>query len=103
MGNPISERTVESLSERDSDSDNDNISTEDEDDNQHETEEYAEEEEDDSEIIRAKWLYDGCESMDDIIKRLEGQIEYIKKLKNDGWELIQPVDDDYGFMRQNKA
>lgn len=67
-----------------------------------ESEKSYEEEEDDSEIIRAKWLYDGCKTLDEIIERLEGQIEYINKLKSENWELIDKVNDDYGFMRQKK-
>lgn len=95
MGNPMcAETDPHTYSDSDGES---------EDQNDHNSEGYTEEEEDDSEIIRAKWLFDGCGTMDEIITRLEDQIEYIKKLKNDGWELIQPVNDDYGFMRQNKA
>lgn len=64
--------------------------------------EHTEENEDfdDTEIIRAKWLYDNCSTLDEIIERLHQEIEYIKKLKEDGWKLIEPVNDDYGYIRK---
>lgn len=62
----------------------------------------ASEESEELEIIRAKWLYDDCASLDEIIERLKQEIEHIKQLQRDGWELVDPVSDDYGYMRQNK-
>lgn len=65
-----------------------------------EHEEYEEEDEDNSVIIRAKWSLDGCSTIDEIIERLKQQIEEYKKLKEDGWELRDKIDDDYGFIVQ---
>lgn len=53
-----------------------------------------------SSIIRAKWIFDGAETLDDVIECLKQEIEHIKKLKEEGWELTQPVNDDYGFIKQ---
>lgn len=55
---------------------------------------------DDIEYIRAKWTYDGARTLDEVIDRLHAQIEYIKSLKTEGWELIDEVSDDYGPMRK---
>lgn len=49
-------------------------------------------------IIRAKWSLDGCSTIDEIIDRLKEQIESYKQLKEEGWELREKIDDDYGFM-----
>lgn len=55
---------------------------------------------DDIEYIRAKWTYDGARTLDEVIDRLHAQIEYVKSLQKDGWELIDEVNDDYGPMRK---
>lgn len=53
-----------------------------------------------AEIIRAKWIFDGCKTLDEIVERLEGQIERFKQLKANGWELMHEIDDDYGYIKQ---
>jgi hypothetical protein len=58
------------------------------------------ESEEDTEIIRSKWALDGCASFDQIVARLGSLIEHYRRLKADGWELVNPIDDDYGFIRQ---
>lgn len=60
--------------------------------------ELDEEEYDNSPSIRAKWMLDGCSSIDEIIERLKDQIEHYKQLKEDGWELRDKIDDDWGFL-----
>jgi hypothetical protein len=68
-----------------------------------ESEESQEEEDDeDYEIIRAKWMFDGASTLDEVIAKLERHIEYIKSLKAEGYELTNTIDDDYGFIRQRK-
>ena len=57
-----------------------------------------EEEEEEPYIIRAKWSLDGCATIDEIIERLKQQIEDYKRLKEEGWELKEKIDDDYGFL-----
>lgn len=56
---------------------------------------------DSTEIIRAKWMFDGCETIDDIIAKLSSQIEYYRNLKDEGWYLTGKVDDDYGFIKKD--
>lgn len=63
-----------------------------------ELEREEEEEEEEPYIIRAKWSLDGCATIDEIIERLKQQIEEYKQLKEEGWELKEKIDDDYGFL-----
>lgn len=68
-------------------------------------EEYAEDEESDWDdenhsIIRAKWVIDGAKNLDEVIEKYLEEIEFIKRLKADGWELTDAVDDDYGYMKR---
>lgn len=58
--------------------------------------------EDDIQYLRAKWMFDGAKTLDEVIEKLKDQIEYIKKLKEDGWELTDAVSDDYGPMVQQR-
>jgi len=69
-----------------------------------ETESVTEDEydEDDDQIIRCKWVGDGSRTLDDLITRLHDFAEYVRGLKRDGWELKRTMDDDYGFLRQNR-
>ena len=50
--------------------------------------------------IRAKWQMDGATTLDEAIGKLQNFIEHIKSLKNDGWELVDPINDDWGFIRR---
>lgn len=51
-------------------------------------------------VIYARWIYDEATTLDEVIEKLSHEIEYIKKLKEDGWELTEAVKDDYGFIKQ---
>ena len=53
-------------------------------------------------IIRAKWQMDGATTLDECVTKLLNFIEYIKALKEEGWELQHQVDDDYGFIRRDQ-
>lgn len=53
--------------------------------------------------IRAKWTMDSAKTLDECIERLQNYIKYLAELKEEGWELINPVDDDYGFLRKTSA
>lgn len=65
--------------------------------------EEMEEIEDEDEItIRGKWIFDGSETIDDMIKQLDGVKKYLIDLKNDNFELINTIDDDYGFLRRKE-
>lgn len=50
--------------------------------------------------FRAKWMLDGCRNLDEVIKRLEEEIDYIKELRDDGWELKTMIEDDWGFLHR---
>jgi len=63
-----------------------------------EGDEDEDEEEDEDYIIRAKWQMDGAATLDEAIEKLRDFIEYLDVLKKDGWELRQPVEDDYGYI-----
>lgn len=54
-------------------------------------------------IIRAKWCMDSAKTLDECIEKLHAYISYIQALKQDGWELTQPVEDDYGFIRKQAS
>ena len=51
-------------------------------------------------LIRGKWMLDGCRTLDDVVERLGKEIQYIQQLKDDGWELSTTIDDDYGFIER---
>ena len=48
--------------------------------------------------IRFKWVGDGCQTIDDIIRRLQCLTEWYMQLKQEGWELRETIDDDWGFL-----
>ena len=57
----------------------------------------------DDSIIRAKWQMDGAKTLDEAVTKLQRFIEHLEALKNDGWELTAPIDDDYGFIRKQSV
>ena len=40
-------------------------------------------------------MYDGSNTIDDVIDRLNRQIAYFKKMKKSGWNKIENASDDY--------
>lgn len=60
--------------------------------------EEEEEEEEEHVIVRAKWTIDDAANLDECVEKLEAFIDYLKSLKAMGWELRQPVSDDWGFL-----
>lgn len=69
----------------------------------------TEEEEDDDEstgsddfTLRAKWQMDGARTLDEAIDKLQGFIDFIAALRDEGWRLRRPIDDDYGFLTHDK-
>lgn len=61
-----------------------------------------EEEEEYDEILRMKWIGDGSKNLDELIEKLKQEISFIQRLKEDGYELISPMCDDYGFIKKRK-
>lgn len=52
------------------------------------------------EIIRAKWAMDGAATLQEAAQKLRDQSAYLLELSEQGWELTQPVEDDYGFIEK---
>lgn len=64
-------------------------------------EDYDEDFDDENTItLRCKWTMDGAKTLDEAIDKMYGFIEYLKKLKEDGYEFTQTMDDDWGFLRK---
>jgi hypothetical protein len=57
-----------------------------------------ESEEEENICIRAKWTIDGASTIDEAIEKLNDFIEQLKHLKTEGWDLREPINDDYGFL-----
>ena len=49
-------------------------------------------------IVRGKWVFDGCKSIDEMVEALKEKIAYIEQLKKDGWEVQEVIYDDYAFL-----
>ncbi len=64
------------------------------------TDEDTDEEEIDS--IRMKWCADGSHTLDEVIEKLKNQIAFIQELKEQGYELIQPMMDDWGHIKKQR-
>lgn len=50
---------------------------------------------------RAKWMWDGSESINDMISRTEDKMNELQEMKEDGWDVDPfntPVDDDYAYL-----
>ncbi|KAI7843499.1 hypothetical protein COHA_002742 [Chlorella ohadii] len=50
--------------------------------------------------IRAKWMLDGCTTLEECRQRLRERIEWLQRLEDEGWELEDPVADDWGHIRR---
>lgn len=48
--------------------------------------------------VRAKWSMDGAASLSEAAAMLRRYAEWLEELERDGWQLIEPVDDDYGHI-----
>lgn len=65
----------------------------------YEDSETEEEENEEEEVcIRAKWTIDDAKTIDEAIEKLNDFIAYLRSLKEEGWELRDPISDDYGFL-----
>ena len=51
-------------------------------------------------VLRGKWIYDGSNTIDEMIECLQNEIRFLTDLKTDGWFLTQTVNDDYAFIRR---
>lgn len=55
---------------------------------------------DDCKIVRGKWIYDGCASIEEMVERLQQQMEHLKTLQDEGWSVSGITKDDYTFMHK---
>jgi hypothetical protein len=53
-------------------------------------------------VLRGKWLIENCSTLDEAIECLYAEIEHYRQLQRDGWELIGPVEDDYGLLEKRE-
>lgn len=70
----------------DDDDDDDCVDTEEE-----------EKEEEEERTIRAKWSMDGARTLAEAARMLVRFAEHLERLGAEGWELRDPIDDDWGF------
>lgn len=61
---------------------------------------YETDDDENNHFIRCKWQMDGATTLDEAIELMYNFIDYLKHLKNEGWELTSPVEDDYGFIQK---
>lgn len=52
--------------------------------------------------LRAKWQMDGARTLDEAIDKLHDFIRFLGALRDEGWRLRGPIDDDYGFLTHDK-
>jgi hypothetical protein len=50
------------------------------------------------EIVRAQWIMDGSETIDEACKSLQDFIIYLEHLKDNGYELVCPIENDWGYL-----
>lgn len=50
--------------------------------------------------IRAKWLLDGASTLEEAALLAEQAASALRALAAAGWELAEPIEDDYGFLRK---
>lgn len=50
------------------------------------------------EFVRGKWLFDGAQSIDDMIDRLLDEVERLRRFKRAGYRLVGEVRDDHGAL-----
>lgn len=53
-------------------------------------------------VVRAKWTFDGANSIEDMAEKLEQKAKALRELDEDGWELEDEVRDDYAFLIRDK-
>ena len=58
---------------------------------------------DNTEPLRAKWMLDGCRTLDEVWERLQDQILAFRRMQAEGWELTDEILDDYGFMEKRST
>lgn len=49
-------------------------------------------------ILRAKWTIDGAETLSEAAAMLRTEALSLEAMEKAGWQLQEPVEDDYGFL-----
>ena len=49
-------------------------------------------------VIRAKWLFDGCSTLEEAAEVAAAAALQLRALASAGWTLVEPISDDYGFL-----
>lgn len=52
--------------------------------------------------IRGKWVFNGAETIDEMIEKLEERKEHLKELQEDGFTLQNQVEDDYAILTRDE-
>jgi hypothetical protein len=53
-----------------------------------------------TEIIRAKWTMDEATTLSEAAAMLRAAADRLEELEKEGWQLVRPIADDYGFITQ---
>jgi hypothetical protein len=53
-----------------------------------------------TDILRAKWTMDGAETLSEAAKMLRDFADYVEELEREGWQLTEPISDDYGHIEK---
>jgi len=51
-------------------------------------------------IISAKGVMDGATTLDEAIEKFNEYINYLEELRNEGYELCDPIEGDQGFLQK---
>jgi hypothetical protein len=53
-----------------------------------------------TDTIRAKWTMDGAATLSEAARMLRDFADHLEELEREGWQLIEPVSDDYGDIEK---
>lgn len=51
-------------------------------------------------VVRAKWSMDGAKMLTEAAEMLRAEADGLLRMEKEGWQLMGPVEDDYGFIRR---
>lgn len=52
------------------------------------------------EIIGARWLMDGAATLSEAARKLREFADELEQMERDGWQLLDLVYDDYGYIEK---
>lgn len=65
--------------------------------------EYDDDDYDDAPIIRAKWIMDDAVTLAEAATKVRLFADLLDEMAAEGWELREPVSDDYGFLKKTEG